>query len=89
LSGRSYFVWKADIPRTTLGTFDTELAEDFWQAVSANLQCNLHVSVHYGRNTHHLLEAIFKAAARALRQAVEIDPRMVGVVPSTKGTLSS
>jgi imidazoleglycerol-phosphate dehydratase len=89
LSGRSYFVWKAEIPRTTLGAFDTELAEDFWQAVSANLQCNLHVLLHYGRNTHHLLEAIFKAAARALRQAVELDPRTPGIVPSTKGTLSS
>jgi imidazoleglycerol-phosphate dehydratase len=89
LSGRAYFVWKAEIPRTVLGTFDTELAEDFWQAVCANLQCNLHVMLQYGRNTHHLIEAIFKAAARALRQAVEIDPRAAGAVPSTKGTLSS
>jgi imidazoleglycerol-phosphate dehydratase len=88
LSGRAYFVWKAEIPRTTLGNFDTELVEDFWQALSAQLQCNLHVVIHHGRNTHHLIEAIFKAAARALRQAVELDPRTAGVVPSTKGTLS-
>lgn len=89
LSGRAYLVWKADIPRATLGAFDTELVEDFWQALSANLKCNLHVVLHYGRNTHHLIEAIFKAAARALRQAVEPDPRMAGMIPSTKGTLTS
>ncbi len=88
LSGRSCFVWRAEIPRGKLGDFDTELAEDFWQAVATNALMNLHVMVHYGRNTHHLIEAIFKATARALRQAVELDPRMPGV-PSTKGTLTS
>jgi len=87
--GRAYFVWNADIPQTKLGDFDTELAEDFWQAFAQQAQCNLHVLLHYGRNTHHLIEAIFKATARAIRQAVEVDPRAAGVVPSTKGTLSA
>jgi len=88
-SGRAYFVWNADIPQTKLGDFDTELAEDFWQAFAQQAQCNLHILLHYGRNTHHLIEAIFKVAARAIRQAIENDPRATGVVPSTKGTLSS
>ena len=69
-----------------IGDFDSELVEDFWQAFAANALCNLHVLVHHGRNSHHISEAIFKAAARALRMAVEADPRMTGV-PSTKGTL--
>jgi imidazoleglycerol-phosphate dehydratase len=88
LGGRAYFVWRAEIPRQQLGNFDSELAEDFWQAVAANALMNLHVQIHYGRNVHHIIEAIFKAAARALRQAVEIDPRTPGV-PSTKGTLTT
>jgi imidazoleglycerol-phosphate dehydratase len=88
-SGRAYFVWNADIPVTKLGDFDAELAEDFWQAFAQQAQCNLHVLLHYGRNTHHLIEAIFKATARAIRQAIETDPRATGVVPSTKGTLSA
>jgi imidazoleglycerol-phosphate dehydratase len=87
LSGRAYFVWKADLPRERLGTFDAPLAEDFWQAVAGNALMNLHVLCHYGRNTHHIIEGIFKATARALRQAIALDPRMPGV-PSTKGTLS-
>lgn len=87
-SGRAYLVWNAEIPRTRLGDFDTELAEDFWQGFASQAQCNLHVMLHYGRNTHHLIEAIFKVVARAIRQAVEMDPRATGVVPSTKGTLS-
>jgi imidazoleglycerol-phosphate dehydratase len=87
LSGRPYLVWKAEIPQTKLGTYDTELTEDFWQAVATNAGMNLHVLCHHGRNTHHIIEAIFKATARALRQAVEIDPRAPGI-PSTKGSLS-
>jgi imidazoleglycerol-phosphate dehydratase len=88
LGGRPFFVWQAEIPRVQLGNFDAELAEDFWQAVAANGLMNLHVLVHYGRNSHHLLEAIFKATARALRQAIELDSRTAGVIPSTKGTLT-
>jgi imidazoleglycerol-phosphate dehydratase len=87
LSGRPFFVWRAAVPRTRLGDFDSELAEDFWQAVAMNGLMNLHVVCHSGRNTHHIIEAIFKATARALREAVELDPRVQGV-PSTKGTLT-
>jgi imidazoleglycerol-phosphate dehydratase len=87
LSGRFYLVFGADFPTPTIGTFDSQLVEDFWQAVAANALCNLHVTVHYGRNSHHISEAIFKATARALRMAVEPDPRTRGV-PSTKGTLT-
>ena len=88
LSGRPFFVWKADVPVEQLGSFNSPLAEEFWQAVASNALMNLHVVCHYGKNTHHIIEAIFKASARALRQAVEIDPRMTGV-PSTKGTLNT
>ncbi len=86
LSGRAVLVWKADVPRETLGTFNSELAEEFWRAVSSSGAFNLHVVLHHGRNTHHVIEGIFKAVARALRQAVEPDPRGSGV-PSTKGVL--
>jgi len=87
LSGRYYFVFNAAFSNSKIGDFDTELVEDFFQAVAANALCNFHVLVHYGRNNHHIAEAIFKSAARALRHAVESDPRMTGV-PSTKGTLT-
>ena len=86
LSGRAYFAWRADIPAEMLGTFSAGLAEEFWRAVATHGAFNLHVLCHYGRNTHHIVEGIFKATARALRQAVENDPRMAGV-PSTKGVL--
>lgn len=86
LSGRYYLVFQAQFPSPKIGQFDTELVEDFWQAVAANALCNLHVLVPYGRNSHHISEAIFKCTARALRMAVETDPRMTGV-PSTKGSL--
>lgn len=86
LSGRYFLVFQAKFPTSKIGEFDSELVEDFWQAVAANALCNLHVLVHYGRNSHHIAEAIFKATARALRTAVEPDPRQRGV-PSTKGTL--
>lgn len=86
LSGRYYLVFQAAFAAPKIGDFDSELVEDFWQAVAANALCNLHVLVHYGRNSHHVSEAIFKAAARALRMAVEADDRLSGV-PSTKGTL--
>ncbi len=86
LSGRAVFVWKADVPNELLGNFSSQLAEEFWRAFCGAALINLHVIVHHGRNTHHIVEGIFKAAARALRQAVEPDPRGVGV-PSTKGSL--
>lgn len=86
LSGRAFCVWNAEVPLETLGTFNAGLAEEFWRAVAGSGLMNLHVLCHYGRNTHHIIEGIFKATARALRQAVEIDPRGQGV-PSTKGVL--
>lgn len=86
LSGRYFLVFNAPMPSPKIGDFDSELVEDFWQAVAANALCNLHVNIQYGRNTHHLSEAIFKCAARSLRMAVELDPRQTGI-PSTKGTL--
>ncbi|HKA06213.1 MAG TPA: imidazoleglycerol-phosphate dehydratase HisB [Gemmataceae bacterium] len=86
LSGRPFLVWNADVTNETLGTFRSALAEEFWRAVSSAGAFNLHVILHHGRNTHHVIEAIFKATARALRQATEMDPRGSGV-PSTKGVL--
>jgi imidazoleglycerol-phosphate dehydratase len=86
LSGRPYLVFQAKMKSKRLGNFETELVEDFWQAIVNNAGMNLHILVHHGRNTHHVCEAIFKASARALRMAVEIDPRATGV-PSTKGIL--
>jgi imidazoleglycerol-phosphate dehydratase len=86
LGGRAYFVFQADFPTQKIGEFDAELVADFWHAFATNALCNLHIAVPYGRNSHHIAEAIFKATARALRMAVESDPRLPGV-PSTKGTL--
>jgi imidazoleglycerol-phosphate dehydratase len=86
LSGRAALVIRADIPSAKIGDFDTELIEEFWNAFAGNALCNLHILVHYGRNSHHISEAIFKCTARALRMALESDPRMIGV-PSTKGSL--
>ncbi len=87
LSGRYALVFQVAFPVAKTGEFDNELVEDFWQATAANALMNLHVLLHHGRNSHHISEAVFKATARALRMAVEPDPRMPGV-PSTKGTLS-
>ena len=86
LSGRPFLVWKADVPNEVLGTFHSSLAEEFWRAASSTGGMTLHVVLHHGKNTHHIIEAVFKATARALRQATEPDPRGHGV-PSTKGVL--
>jgi imidazoleglycerol-phosphate dehydratase len=86
LSGRYYLVFNAAFPSPKIGDFDSELVEDFWQAAAANALCNLHLLLHHGRNSHHISEAIFKSAARALRMAIEADPRITGV-PSTKGVI--
>ena len=86
LSGRVKFIYKVVIPAAKVGEFDTELVEEFWQAVAANVPMNLHLVLHHGTNSHHIAEGLFKATARALRQAVTIDPRQPGV-PSSKGTL--
>lgn len=86
LGGRYFLVFQADFPTAKIGDFDSELVEDFWQATAANALCNLHVALRHGRNSHHISEAVFKSAARALRMAVESDPRITDI-PSTKGTL--
>ncbi len=86
LGGRSYFVFNVDFPTQKIGDFDSELIDDFWQAFAVNAAANLHIATHYGRNSHHLSEGVFKATARALRMAVAVDSRISGV-PSTKGTL--
>jgi imidazoleglycerol-phosphate dehydratase len=88
LSGRYAMVFQVEFSVPKTGDFDNELVEDFWQAAAANALMNLHILLHHGRNSHHIAEAVFKASARALRMAVEADPRMTGV-PSTKGTLSA
>jgi len=80
-------VFAVDFPVPMIGTFDAQLVEVFWESFAATAGANLHVILHHGRNGHHIAEAVFKAAARALRMAVEADPRQPGV-PSTKGTLT-
>lgn len=87
LSGRAWFVYDVVIPTPKIGEFDSQLVEVFWQAVAANGLMNLHFLLHHGSNGHHIAEGVFKGAARALRQAVAIDPRQGGV-PSSKGTLT-
>jgi imidazoleglycerol-phosphate dehydratase len=86
LGGRPYFVWDVDLPKAKVGSFDTELAEVFFEAFARGASCNLHFEKHAGENLHHLIEICFKAFAKALRQAVRPDERMTSV-PSTKGTL--
>ena len=86
LSGRVAFVYSVEFPTEKIGTFDTQLVQEFWTAVSSNALMNLHLILHHGTNSHHISEGIFKATARALRMAVSIDPRQQGV-PSSKGVL--
>ncbi|MDT7689453.1 MAG: imidazoleglycerol-phosphate dehydratase [Acidobacteriota bacterium] len=86
LSGRFYLVYGVETRRHMIGNFSVELAEHFWRSLAEAARCNLHIDCLRGRNTHHILEGTFKATARALRQAVERDPRVSGV-PSTKGVL--
>jgi imidazoleglycerol-phosphate dehydratase len=87
ISGRPYCRFDADLPQVSIAGFDTELTEEFFRAVSASGKLTVHVGARYGSNAHHLVEACFKAFARALREAVAIDPGQDGV-PSTKGTLT-
>jgi imidazoleglycerol-phosphate dehydratase/histidinol-phosphatase len=86
LGGRPYFVFQGAFERERVGEFPTELVEDFFRAFADGLRANLHISVQ-GRNDHHKIEAIFKGVARALKQAVAIDPKASGLLPSTKGSL--
>ena len=86
LSGRPYLVFKAQIPKTKVGDFDLELAEEFFKSFSNTLLCNLHIELKYGDNLHHMVEAVFKSVGRALDSACKLDPRS-NEVPSTKGKL--
>ena len=88
LSNRPFVVWKVDFSRPKLGDFDTELFREWFHAFAQAAGATLHVETLYGENNHHIAESCFKGLARALRQAVEIDPRKADAVPSTKGTLS-
>ena len=87
LGGRSCLVLKYKPGREYVGDLPTELIEDFFAAFSENLGCNLHIEIKYGRNEHHKIEAIFKALAKTIKMAVENDPRMKNMLPSTKGKL--
>lgn len=86
LSGRPFFVWEVPMPKAKIGTWDTELAEVFFEGFARGASCNLHVILHAGENLHHVTEICFKALAKSLRAACAVDPRATGI-PSTKGTL--
>ncbi len=87
ISGRPYLVWKTEFSQKRLGEMDTEMFEHFFHSFAQTCGITLHVETLYGSNNHHIAEAAFKGLARALREAVEIDPRKSGVIPSTKGVL--
>ena len=87
ISGRPFLVFRTTFPTEKIGAFDTELVREFFQAFAINAGLTLHVETLYGENSHHIAESCFKGLARALRQAVAVDPREEGRVPSTKGTL--
>ncbi|MCO6187948.1 imidazoleglycerol-phosphate dehydratase HisB [Rhizobium sp. L1K21] len=87
LSGRPFLVWNVEFSAPKVGTFDTELVREFFQALAQHGGITLHVMNHYGANNHHIAETCFKSVARVLRTAVEIDPRQASRVPSTKGML--
>jgi imidazoleglycerol-phosphate dehydratase len=88
VSGRPFLVFRTEFPAAKIGQFDTQLVREFFQAFAMNAGITLHVETLYGVNAHHIAESCFKGLARALRLAIEIDPRQQGQVPSTKGTLS-
>lgn len=87
LANRPYLIWRVELKRDKLGAMDTELFKEFFQAFAMHSGACLHIENLYGENTHHIVESCFKALARALRQAVEIDPRLNGAAASTKGSL--
>jgi len=87
ISGRPYLVWKVAFSRSRIGDFDTELVREWFQAFAMNAGVTLHIETLYGDNNHHIAESCFKALARALREAIEIDPRQKDRIPSTKGSL--
>ncbi|MEL7098545.1 MAG: imidazoleglycerol-phosphate dehydratase HisB [Pseudomonadota bacterium] len=87
LSGRPFLVWNVDLPTPKIGSFDTELVREFFQAFSTHGGITLHVDMLHGLNSHHIAEAAFKSVARALRDALKVDPRKADAIPSTKGML--
>lgn len=87
VSGRPFLVWNVAFSAQKIGSFDTELVREFFQALAQNAGITLHVNLHYGINNHHIAETCFKAVARALRKAIQVDERQKDVIPSTKGTL--
>ena len=87
VSDRPYLIWKVDFSKPKLGEMDTELFKEWFQAFAQNARVTLHVENIYGENNHHIVESCFKALARALRDAIETDPRAADSIPSTKGTL--
>jgi imidazoleglycerol-phosphate dehydratase len=87
ISGRPFIVFNVPLRRTRIANMDLDLLQDFFRAFAFNAELNLHVNMHYGDNLHHIAEAVFKAVARAVAQATRLDPRIAGVVPSTKGSL--
>jgi len=87
LSGRPYLVFSVPVARTRVSNFDLDMLQEFFRAFAFNAEITLHVTMHYGHNLHHITEAVFKSVARALAEATRLDPRIAGVLPSTKGTL--
>ena len=87
ISGRGMLVWNVPLPAAKVGSFDTELAEEFWTAFARNAGITLHVRSFAGSNSHHIIEGAFKSAARSLREACSIDPELADEIPSTKGVL--
>ena len=87
LSGRGFLAYEAELPTEKVGSFDCELAEEFWIAFARNAACTLHIRQLAGKNSHHIIEGMFKSVARSLKQAVAIDPDFSNEIPSTKGVL--
>ena len=87
LSGRPFLVFSVPVARTRVSNFDMDMLQEFFRAFAFNAEATLHVTMHYGHNLHHIAEAVFKSVGRALAEATRINPRIAGVLPSTKGTL--
>ena len=87
LSGRPFLVFNVPVARTRVSNFDLDMLQEFFRAFAFNAEITLHVTMHYGHNLHHIAEAVFKAVGRSLAEATRLDPRIAGVLPSTKGTL--
>jgi imidazoleglycerol-phosphate dehydratase len=87
ISGRPFLVFNVPVARTRVSNFDLDMLQEFFRAFAFNAEITLHVTMHYGHNLHHITEAVFKAVGRALAEATRLNPRITGVLPSTKGTL--